>query len=123
MSRAPKLLCLLVAIATIAASPAWPVTDAVVSRFVVLSDQFNAQLSKSSVRGLSKPQRVVRARCILGRIEDDFGQGGVSALMNMMKVLSKGTEFDDATVVSFNEAYGRDYNRALNRCGRAARNS
>ena len=110
-------LCLL------SAGPAFSVADSDVVRFVKLSEQFNAQLSKSAIAGLSQDQRRIRAQCILDTLEQQHGRGGVEAVMQLMQVLSVGTEFDDPTVVDFNSKFGDAYNAASRNCLKVARNS
>lgn len=112
-----------VAVMLVAATPAWPVDSATVSRFVRLNDRFHAQLPSSPLAGFSANQRQNRAVCILTRFESGFGASGVSALMKLMDVLSKGAQFDDQTIVSFDERFGADYRRIQEECTRTARNS
>lgn len=99
------------------------VTDAAVSRFLQHSNKFHAQLPQSDVAGLSDTQRRARAVCILSRFEDAYGSDGVQQLMGLMSVLSRGTEFDDPTVVAFNQRFGGAYDRTVRACTRAARSS
>lgn len=105
------------------ATPALSVSDAQVSRFVRLSDQFNAKLSRSEVAGLDGAQRAVRGKCILETLEQKHGAPAVSAVMALMQTLAGGAEFDDPTVVEFNDRYGDAYNAATRTCLSLARNS
>lgn len=105
------------------AEPALAVTDGDVARFVSLSERFNSQLSRSAVKGLSAGQQRIRANCILESIEDGFGAQGVAAVMNLMQVLAKGTEFDDPTIVEFNKRFGGHYDKAARNCLNVARGS
>lgn len=103
--------------------PAAAVDSAAVSRFLTMSDRFHAQVPGSLVAGLSDQQRRVRAVCILTRFEEGFGARGVPALLSLMDVLSKGAQFDDPTIIEFNERYGADYQRIQAECTRQARSS
>ncbi len=94
-----------------------------VSRFVSLSDRFQSQLARPATRGLSAAQKRARAVCILTQFETEYGQTGVRALMDLMSVLSRNPEFDDPTVVAFNERYGGTYGAAVAGCTRSARGS
>ncbi|MHA3978020.1 hypothetical protein ACW9UR_10080 [Halovulum sp. GXIMD14794] len=105
------------------AAPVWSVDSTTVGRFVRLSDRFHAQLPNSPIAGFDAGQRQSRAVCILTRFESGFGSGGVSALMKLMDVLSKDAQFDDRTIVAFDERYGPDYRRIQEECTRAARSS
>jgi len=106
-----------------AAGPATAVDSAAVSRFLTMSDRFHAQLPGSPVAGLADQQRRTRAVCILTRFEEGFGAQGVPALLSLMDVLSKGAQFDDPTIIEFNERYGADYERIQAECTRQARDS
>jgi hypothetical protein len=108
--------------AILPSAPAWAVESATIDRFVRLSDRFHARLPKSRVSDLPAAARQERAVCILSRFEADYGPEGVKSLMRLMNVLSKGAEFDDPTIVAFNERYGSSYNRTEKECtGRALR--
>ncbi|MSU88560.1 hypothetical protein GE300_02865 [Rhodobacteraceae bacterium 2CG4] len=107
-----------------AGAPALAVDPDTVERFVRLSDRFHAQLEGSSpVAGLSAPQRRSRAVCILTRFEEGFGAAGVLQLLDLMSVLSKGAQFDDPTIIAFNERFGADYRMIQGECTRQARGS
>ncbi|MEM8789844.1 MAG: hypothetical protein AAGE76_16440 [Pseudomonadota bacterium] len=105
------------------ATPAWAVDSGTVDRFVRLSARFHAQLPNSDVTGLSGAAQRTRAVCILSRFESAFGSGGVQALMNLMSVLSQGAEFDDPTIIAFNDRFGSAYDRTERDCTRAALSS
>ena len=113
----------LVLAAGFAASPARAVSDATVDRYVRLSDAFHAQLSRSPIAGLSADARRARAVCILSRFEQGFGAEGVAALMELMDVLSQGAEFDDPTIIAFNDRFGASYDRTETECTGQARGS
>lgn len=102
------------------AVPAAAVEGRTVERFMRLSDRFHTQLPRSEVVSLSRRAKRARAVCILSRFEEGFGPDGVRALMNLMNVLSTGAEFDDPTIVAFNERFGRQYDRTERQCTRAA---
>lgn len=103
--------------------PALAASDRQISEYVELSDQFNSKLPRSTIAGLTERQQRLRADCILDDFEDRFGQAGVSRLMELMRVLARGAEFDDPTIVGFNEAYGAVYDRMVSDCTRTARSS
>jgi len=120
--RAAVALMVWAGAAVVSAAPAWAVQPATVERFVRLSDRFHARLPKSRVTDLPPAARQERAVCILSRFEADYGADGVKSLMRLMNVLSKGAEFDDPTIIAFNERYGSAYNRTEKECtGRALR--
>ena len=100
--------------------PAGAVDDRTVGRFVALSDQIPGQLASPATAGLSRAQKRARAVCILTRFETAYGADGVRSLMGLMGVLSKGAEFDDATIVAFNDRFGSRYDQIVRRCTRAA---
>ncbi|MEM7614052.1 MAG: hypothetical protein AAF245_03335, partial [Pseudomonadota bacterium] len=85
------------------AAPVPAVENRTVDRFLRLSDRFQTQLPRSEVKNLPQSAKRARAVCILSRFEEGFGADGVRALMNLMNVLSTGAEFDDPTIVAFNE--------------------
>ena len=118
-------LGVLLSLALVAAAPgaAAAVDSGTISRFLRLSDQFHAQLPRSGVEGLSDSQRRARAECILTGFEQAHGSGGVKALMELMGVLSKSPEFDDPTVVAFNNRYGATYDPMVRQCTQSARSS
>lgn len=123
MRRAGRAALVLLAWASAAALPAapvWAVESATVDRFMRLSDRFHARLPKSRVVDLPPAAREERAVCILSRFEADYGAEGVKSLMRLMNVLSKGAEFDDPTIIAFNERYGSSYNRTEKECTRSA---
>ncbi len=102
------------------ASASLAVDNGTVDRFLRLSERFQSQLPGSQVQRLPVGAKRDRAVCILSRFEDRFGNNGVRALMNLMNVLSTGAEFDDPTIVAFNEQFGSEYDRAERQCTRAA---
>ncbi|MEM9270171.1 MAG: hypothetical protein AAGA78_14700 [Pseudomonadota bacterium] len=57
-----------------------------------------------------------QAGCLLGAFDAHGGDEAQSALMDMMQRVAGQSEFDDPLVVSFNEAYGAVYARALRQC-------
>gem|GEM_PF-6469741 len=99
--------------------PAKAVENQTVERFVQLSAQFHRQLPNSRVASFNGDQQRERAVCILTRFERSFGDAGVGALMGLMSVLSKGAEFDDATIVAFNDRFGPQYDQIVRRCTNA----
>ena len=99
------------------------VDEGTVSRFVNLSAAFHAQLPRSGIAGLDGSQQRARAVCILTRFEGAYGRAGVEELMSLMAVLSRGTEFDDPTVVAFNRRYGGAYDQTERQCTSDARSS
>lgn len=103
--------------------PAVGAESATVDRFIRLSQSFHAQLPRSGLTGLSDSAQRERAVCILSRFEERFGPSGVDALMGLMNVLAKGTQFDDPTVIGFNEQYGGPYDRIVGQCTQRARSS
>ncbi len=114
------LIALVFAVALSSAGPSYSFEKQTVDRFVRLSEQFHARLPASQIAGLSTPARRNRAVCILTRFETAFGGDGVRSLMGLMGVLSKGAEFDDATIVAFNDRFGPQYDRIVTRCTRNA---
>lgn len=104
-------------------APGFAVSDGEIANFVKRSDAFQKKLPRSRVLNLSAPQRRARAACILGNMEERHGSQGVGAVMQLMSVLSQGAEFDDPTIVSFNEAFGSDYDRIVAQCTRTASGS
>ncbi len=56
------------------------------------------------------------AGCVLADFEDRHGRAGVARLMELMRTVSSGVEFDDPTVVGFTETYGDTYGAIVNRC-------
>lgn len=102
------------------AGEARAVDDRTVQRFLSLSERFQSQLPGSQVLSLTPAAKRARAVCILSRFEDGFGANGLQALMNLMNVLSTGAEFDDPTIVAFNERFGAEYDRTERQCTRAA---
>jgi len=108
-------------ITVITPQPVWAVDNGTVDRFLRLSERFQSQLPGSRVLSLSPAAKRDRAVCILSRFEDGFGNNGLQALMSLMNVLSRGAEFDDPTIVAFNERVGTEYDRAERQCTRSAR--
>ncbi|MEO0912112.1 MAG: hypothetical protein AAFY59_03860 [Pseudomonadota bacterium] len=98
-------------------------SDGEIAQFLSRSDAFQKMLPRSRVLSLSVAQRRARAACILGSMEAQHGTRGVGAVMRLMSVLSQGAEFDDPTIVSFNEAFGSDYDRIVSQCTRTASGS
>lgn len=110
-------------LALVAAAPAGAADPGTVDRFVALSDRFQAQLARPQTAGFSAGQKRDRAVCILTRFEGEFGADGVASLMRLMDVLSRSPEFDDPTVVAFNDRYGGVYAATVEDCTQAARRS
>lgn len=108
------------AVALSASSPINALENQTVDRFLQLSSKFHAQLPRSRVARLSATQQKQRAVCILTRFEGRFGADGVSALMGLMSVLSQGAQFDDSTIVAFNDRFGPQYDQIVQRCTNAA---
>lgn len=120
--RAALALLAWICAAVVPSTPALAVETATVNRFVRLSDRFHARLPNSRLSDLPAAAREERAVCILSRFEAAYGPEGVKSLMRLMNVLSKGAEFDDPTIIAFNERYGSSYNRTEKECtGRALR--
>lgn len=103
--------------------PAAAVEPARIDRFTTLSDRFHARLPDSPLRGVPPAARRARAECLLQRFEDRFGAEGVAAVMELMAVLADGAEFDDPTIIRFNEAYGPVYDSVQRACTRQATRS
>lgn len=119
-SAAKSTLYCAAAAVFLAAAPVSALENATVDRFLSLSSGFHAQLPRSPVAGLGPAAQRDRAVCILTRFESAFGSEGVNALMGLMSVLSKGAEFDDATIVAFNDRFGPRYDTIVTRCTQAA---
>lgn len=122
MTRAVLLSGLVASIAGWS-SAALAVDTGTIQRFVQLSDAFHARLPNSNTAGLSGAQKRKRADCILSGFESFYGDDGVRQLMDLMGVLSRGTEFDDPTVIAFNDRYGAGYDRLVSQCTRSATSS
>lgn len=118
--RAVVMILALAGVTVLSAAPARAVEPATVDRFVRLSDRFHTLLRNSRVADLPASAREERAVCILSRFESDHGPDGVGSLMRLMNVLAKGAEFDDPTIIAFNERYGPSYNRTERECTRRA---
>lgn len=121
--QGPVAAALSIGLLLLVAAPANAADAATVDRFLRLSDNFHARLSGSPLGGLADTQRRARADCILSRFEEHHGAVGVAALMDLMNVLSDGAEFDDPTIIAFNDRFGPDYDRIERECTRLVRGS
>ncbi|WP_112322368.1 hypothetical protein [Oceanibium sediminis] len=119
----PWLLLSALLVPLITATPGFSVENRTVERFVRLSQAFHDQLPRSGIAGLSPAAQRARAVCILSRFETGYGPDGVAALMRLMSVLSSGAEFDDPSIVAFNERFGGSYDRIVGECTRASSGS
>ena len=117
MTGCLRVPCLAVALlAALLPAAASAQTREQIARFMQLSDRFDAQLPRPRTARMSDRAKRARAVCILSGFEGRYGGEGLESVMALMQVLARGAEFDDPTIVAFNDAYGQSFNRLVTRC-------
>lgn len=114
--RRTGIISLAIGLAVLAGSPALAVSKGQIERFLRSSDAFEERLPRSPILRLSDRQRRARAACILTEFEAAHGTKGLRAVFDLMAVLSSGAEFDDPTIISFNDRFGPEFDRIESSC-------
>lgn len=99
-----------IALAGIDANAASP---AIVQEYADLSAAFDASLGRPPVQ---RELQVKRADCVLTEFEADRGAENTPQLMELMRTLAQGVQFDDPVVVKFTAAHGDAYAEIVRRC-------
>lgn len=96
-----------------AAQTANAASEADISAYADYAAAFDARQGRPEI---PRAQQLEIAACILTAFEAQHGRAGVETLLDLMRTVASGVQFDDPTVVRFTETYGDKYGPIVSRC-------
>ena len=95
------------------ATPGLAASDAVVRQYADYAAAFDARQGREPI---PRDTRLQIANCVLDGFADARGADSIPQLMDLMKTVAGGVQFDDPVVVKFTKDHGDAYATIVARC-------